>query len=197
MRPQAGVGKLKHAPPMQASDLPLVAQAVPPANYIFSHLLTVGDRIGAPTGVPSGSGGVWLTGALRSFLFPGAARRNVIKQNRFAYAAYRLVSIQPAEGQIFAAALLGRHPAVVLQHGMADGDPSGDGLVGFEAVPGGEADAGIVAGVEALHVEVRDPAALQLGGEARHILPPIEIGIHQNALGMGAAEFVEIDRKSV
>ena len=39
MRPQAGVGKLKHAPPMQASDLPLVAQAVPPANYIFSHLL--------------------------------------------------------------------------------------------------------------------------------------------------------------
>jgi hypothetical protein len=38
MRPQAGVGKLKHAPPMQASDLPLVAQAVPPANYIFSHL---------------------------------------------------------------------------------------------------------------------------------------------------------------
>jgi hypothetical protein len=38
-RPQAGVGKLKHAPPMQASDLPLVAQAVPPANYIVSHLL--------------------------------------------------------------------------------------------------------------------------------------------------------------
>src|ERR1035441_160648 len=42
MRPQAGVGKLKHAPPMQANDLPLVAQAVPPANYIFSHLL--GER---------------------------------------------------------------------------------------------------------------------------------------------------------
>src|ERR1035438_8226519 len=27
------------APPMQANDLPLVAQAVPPASYIFSHLL--------------------------------------------------------------------------------------------------------------------------------------------------------------
>jgi hypothetical protein len=37
MRPQAGVGRLKPAPPMQAYDLPLVAQAVPPANYIFSH----------------------------------------------------------------------------------------------------------------------------------------------------------------
>src|ERR1017187_10628416 len=39
MRPQAGVGKLKHAPPMQANDLPLVAQAVAPANHIFSHHL--------------------------------------------------------------------------------------------------------------------------------------------------------------
>src|ERR1039457_6460628 len=28
-------------PPMQANDLPLVAQAVPPASYIFSQLLTV------------------------------------------------------------------------------------------------------------------------------------------------------------
>ena len=34
MRPQAGVGKLKHAPPLQANDLPLVAQAVPPAAQI-------------------------------------------------------------------------------------------------------------------------------------------------------------------
>jgi hypothetical protein len=30
MRPQAGVGKLKHAPPMRANDLPVVAQAVSP-----------------------------------------------------------------------------------------------------------------------------------------------------------------------
>jgi hypothetical protein len=41
MRPQAGVGKLKHAPPMQANDLPLVAQAIAPANRIFSQHLTV------------------------------------------------------------------------------------------------------------------------------------------------------------
>jgi hypothetical protein len=46
MRPQAGVGKLKHAPPMQANDLPLVAQAVSPANHIFSHHLTVAARTG-------------------------------------------------------------------------------------------------------------------------------------------------------
>jgi FkbH-like protein len=32
MRPQAGVGRLKPAPPMQASGVPLVAQAVSPAN---------------------------------------------------------------------------------------------------------------------------------------------------------------------
>jgi hypothetical protein len=38
MRPQAGVGKLKHAPPLQTNDLPLVAQAVSPANFIFSQL---------------------------------------------------------------------------------------------------------------------------------------------------------------
>ena len=45
MRPPAGVGKLKHAPPMQANNLLLVAQAVPPANYISSHLLTLGALI--------------------------------------------------------------------------------------------------------------------------------------------------------
>ena len=39
MRPQAGGGKLKHAPPMRVNDLPVVAQAVPPANYIFSQLV--------------------------------------------------------------------------------------------------------------------------------------------------------------
>src|ERR1035441_5560226 len=39
MRPQAGVGKLKRAPPMQANDLPVVAQAVSPACRIFSRLL--------------------------------------------------------------------------------------------------------------------------------------------------------------
>jgi hypothetical protein len=32
MRPQAGVGKLKHAPPMQADELPVVGQALSPAN---------------------------------------------------------------------------------------------------------------------------------------------------------------------
>jgi hypothetical protein len=36
MRPQAGVGKLKHAPPMHATDLPVVAQAVSPANRILN-----------------------------------------------------------------------------------------------------------------------------------------------------------------
>ena len=46
MRPPAGGGKLKHAPPMQANNLLLVAQAVPPANCISSHLLTVAARIG-------------------------------------------------------------------------------------------------------------------------------------------------------
>ena len=40
MRPPAGGGKLKHAPPMQANNLLLVAQAVPPANYIFLHLFS-------------------------------------------------------------------------------------------------------------------------------------------------------------
>ena len=39
MRPQAGGGKLKHPPPMHVNDLPVVAQAVPPANYIYSRLL--------------------------------------------------------------------------------------------------------------------------------------------------------------
>ena len=37
MRPQAGVGRLKPAPPLRANDLPLVAQAVSPANRIFSQ----------------------------------------------------------------------------------------------------------------------------------------------------------------
>jgi hypothetical protein len=42
MRPPAGVGKLKHAPPMQANDMPLVAQAVSPANRVISQLLREG-----------------------------------------------------------------------------------------------------------------------------------------------------------
>jgi FkbH-like protein len=42
MRPQAGAGKLKHAPPMQANDSPAVAQAVPPADYVFSQPPTEG-----------------------------------------------------------------------------------------------------------------------------------------------------------
>src|ERR1035441_10597004 len=50
MRPQTGVGKVKHAPPMQANDLPVVAQAVSPAYRILSQLLTVGARIGASIG---------------------------------------------------------------------------------------------------------------------------------------------------
>jgi hypothetical protein len=40
VRPQAGVGKLKHAPPMQANDLPVVAPAVPPANYNFERSIS-------------------------------------------------------------------------------------------------------------------------------------------------------------
>src|ERR1017187_4615240 len=39
MRPQAGVGKLKHAPPLQANDLLVVAQAVSPANRFILQLL--------------------------------------------------------------------------------------------------------------------------------------------------------------
>jgi hypothetical protein len=40
MRPHAGGGiELKHAPPMRVNDLPVVAQAVPPANYIVAHFL--------------------------------------------------------------------------------------------------------------------------------------------------------------
>src|ERR1039458_6428245 len=35
-RPPAGVGRLKPAPPMQASYLPLVAQAVSPATFFHS-----------------------------------------------------------------------------------------------------------------------------------------------------------------
>jgi hypothetical protein len=38
-RPQVGVDRLKPVPPMQANDLPLVAQAVSPAYRIFSQLL--------------------------------------------------------------------------------------------------------------------------------------------------------------
>ena len=62
MRPQAGVGKLKHALPMQANDLPVVAQAVSPAYRILSQLLTVVARIRVglgsepgPEGTPSAS----------------------------------------------------------------------------------------------------------------------------------------------
>jgi hypothetical protein len=40
MRPQAGVGKLKPVPPMHANDLPVVGQALSPANCIISHLLS-------------------------------------------------------------------------------------------------------------------------------------------------------------
>jgi hypothetical protein len=38
-RPQAGIGRLKPAPPMQANVLPTVAQAVSPANSMFSQIL--------------------------------------------------------------------------------------------------------------------------------------------------------------
>ena len=44
--PASGRGKLKHAPPMQANDLPVVAQAVSPANRICSQLLTEGAVAG-------------------------------------------------------------------------------------------------------------------------------------------------------
>src|ERR1035437_1331812 len=52
MRPQAGVGKLKHAPPMRANDLPLVAQAVPPANRIISWRLKIGAPLKAANAGP-------------------------------------------------------------------------------------------------------------------------------------------------
>src|ERR1035438_4101883 len=41
MRPQAGVDRLKPVPPMHANYLPLVAQAVSPANRTISHLLSL------------------------------------------------------------------------------------------------------------------------------------------------------------
>jgi hypothetical protein len=49
MRPQAGGGELKHAPPIRLNDLPVVARAAPPANFIFPQLLTAGGT------------GSWLT----------------------------------------------------------------------------------------------------------------------------------------
>src|ERR1017187_4382785 len=101
---------------------------------------------------------------------PALPFRNVVQQNRFAHAAGRLVRIQPGESEVLTPALLGRHPTVVFQHGLADGNPSGDRLVGFQAVPGRQAEPRIVTGVEAFHVEVRDAAPLQLRGEARHVL---------------------------
>src|ERR1035441_3224956 len=42
-RPQAGVGRLKPAPPMQAIDPPLVGQAVSPADYISSQVFSGSD----------------------------------------------------------------------------------------------------------------------------------------------------------
>ena len=39
IRPQAGVGKLKHAPPLHANDLPLVGQALSPANQFLHSFL--------------------------------------------------------------------------------------------------------------------------------------------------------------
>jgi len=70
---EAVLGRLKPAPPLQA-DLPLVAQAVPPANFIFPQLLRLvdawadaeaaaalaleaarmSDRLDATTGAPAG-----------------------------------------------------------------------------------------------------------------------------------------------
>jgi hypothetical protein len=38
MRPQAGVDRLKPVPPMHANDLPVVGQALSPANRIISRL---------------------------------------------------------------------------------------------------------------------------------------------------------------
>ena len=51
MRPRAGGGKLKHAPPMRVDDLPVVAQAVGGLAFFEDTLgggdpsLTVGARI--------------------------------------------------------------------------------------------------------------------------------------------------------
>jgi hypothetical protein len=41
MRSQAGVGKLKHAPPMQANVSPVVAQAVSPGGFASEPHFTV------------------------------------------------------------------------------------------------------------------------------------------------------------
>src|ERR1035438_7293953 len=48
MRPRAGVGKLKHAPPLQPKDLPVVEQAVSPAisEHGLSHVGQVGNLRG-------------------------------------------------------------------------------------------------------------------------------------------------------
>ena len=67
MRPQAGVGRLKPAPPMQANDLPVVAQAVSPAYRISSHLLTL-----------PASPGFSLTVAPGSATLPGGSRSGCI-----------------------------------------------------------------------------------------------------------------------
>jgi hypothetical protein len=42
MRPPAGVDRLKPVPPRHANDLPVVGQALSPANCILSHLLREG-----------------------------------------------------------------------------------------------------------------------------------------------------------
>ena len=41
MRPQAGVDRLKPVPPMHPNDLPVVGQALSPANRIISQLLSL------------------------------------------------------------------------------------------------------------------------------------------------------------
>ena len=60
MRPQAGVDRLKPVPPMRANDLPMVGQALSPANRIISQLLREGFRVWAatppdPEGTPVGA----------------------------------------------------------------------------------------------------------------------------------------------
>src|SRR5262249_50641380 len=83
---------------------------------------------------------------------------NLVEENGFPDLCYRAIRVEPRKRHIFSTLLLGDHPAVVLQHGLADRDPAFDWMIRFEGVPVGEAHAGIVSRVEAGHVEVIDPA---------------------------------------
>jgi hypothetical protein len=80
MRPQAGVDRLKPVPPMHANDLPVVGQALSPANCISSQLLSERVTPRGPEGTPSGLGlapaqiHFCVARPASSTLYPGAGR---------------------------------------------------------------------------------------------------------------------------